>query len=370
MKETISQSPVIEEALPAQMHVPIFAGPGQLAYVDRPTPHPVAEDDVVVAISACGICGTDLNILATPPAHKASPGIILGHEGVGRVVEIACPAFPGIGPGVRGLRPGDRVVVAPRITCGRCAYCRRGLDNQCDDYLSVGTSLDGALAPYLRVPARALYPISAAVAEEDALFFEPLSCVVGALARVPVRPGDRVAIIGGGPMGALFALVYRALGAGLVLMADVAPYRLEQARRLGADVVVNSAAESLKAVVLAHTGIGCDVVVDAVGNQLPAAIEITRRGGHVILFGLRPNDRPVVSQYTITRYDLTVVGAFVGLHPFEQTLQFLESGAIHPGSLITHRLPLSALAEGVALMRSGQAMKVAIRMDEHGSNLS
>jgi threonine dehydrogenase-like Zn-dependent dehydrogenase len=349
-------------APPETMYVPFFAGPGELRFETRPIPHPAAADDVMVAVKACGICGTDLNILAVPPAHKARPGIILGHEGVGVVAEI--------GPEVRGLQPGDRVVVAPRLPCGRCAYCRRGLVNQCDDYLSVGTSLDGALAPYLRVPERALYPISAAVAEDDALFFEPLSCVVGALARVPVRPGDRVAIIGGGPMGALFALVYRALGAGLVLMADVVPYRLEQARRLGADVAVNSAAESLKAVALAHTGIGCDVVVDAVGNQLPTAIEITRRGGHVILFGLRPNDRPVVSQYIITRYDLTVIGAFVGLHPFEQTLQFLESGAIHPGNLITHRLPLSALAEGVALMRSGQAMKVAIRMDEHGSDLS
>ncbi len=136
--------PQFTAVVPTQMHVPVFAGLGELAYVDRPIPHPQAADDVLVAVSACGICGTDLNILATPPAHKARPGIILGHEAVGTVIEI--------GPGVRRLRTGDRVVVAPRITCGRCAYCIRGLVNQCEDYLSVGTSIDGALAPFLRVP--------------------------------------------------------------------------------------------------------------------------------------------------------------------------------------------------------------------------
>lgn len=349
------------ETLPSHMRVPVFAGCGELAYEDRPVPYPEAPDDVLVAVIACGICGTDLNILAVPPAHKARPGIIIGHEAVGTVVAT--------GPAVHRLQLGDRVVIAPRITCGRCVYCTRGLANQCDDYQSVGTSIDGALAPFLRVPERALHRIASTVSEDDALFFEPLSCVVGALARVPVRPGNRVAVIGGGPMGALFAMVFRSMGAGLVLVADVAPYRLEQARRLGADVAVDSAKESLKDAVLAHTGIGCDIVVDAVGNQLATAIELTRRAGHIILFGLRPLDRPAISQYAITRYDLTVVGAFVGLYPFGQTLQLLESGTLHPGALITHRLPLSALTEGISLMRSGQAMKVAIRMDEHGPNL-
>ena len=147
------------------MLVPVFVGEGQLLYQERPVPHPVALDDVLVGIGGCGICGTDLNILAMPPAHKARPGIVLGHEAVGTVLEV--------GAGVRGLQPGDRVVVAPRLTCGRCRYCRRGLVNQCEDYESVGTNRDGALAPYLRVPERALYKISKHVSDDDAVLFEP-----------------------------------------------------------------------------------------------------------------------------------------------------------------------------------------------------
>ena len=132
------------------MVAPVFAGQGRLVYEERPAPRPEAPDDVIVSVKACGICGTDLNILAVPPAHKALPGIVLGHEGVGVVVEI--------GAGVRGLVAGDRVAIAPRITCGRCRYCRRGLDNQCEDYRTIGTTMDGAFAPYLPRPGIGALP--------------------------------------------------------------------------------------------------------------------------------------------------------------------------------------------------------------------
>lgn len=338
-----------------EMLVPVFAGEGKMVMERRAAPNPGAPDDVVLAVKACGICGTDLNILAVPPAHKAKPGIVLGHEGVGTVVAT--------GADVRNLKAGDRVVIAPRITCGRCRYCRRGLDNQCEDYRTVGTTMDGAFAPYLRAPESALYRISDAVSDDDAVFFEPLSCVVGATQRAPVRPGDRVAIIGAGPMGALFAMTYRALGAGTIILLDVAPYRLQQAHAL-ADHVINAAETDARQAVLEMTEIGCDVVVDAVGNQMDAAIGLARRAGTVLLFGLRVHDHPPVHQYTITRYDLTLVGAFVGLNPFPQTVQLLESGILHPGRLVTHRVPLSRLEEGVALMRSGQAMKVVVNTAE------
>jgi threonine dehydrogenase-like Zn-dependent dehydrogenase len=334
------------------MYVPVFRGEGRLEYEERPVPHPEHSDDVLVRIEACGICGTDLNILATPPAHQATLNIIIGHEGVG-VVEEA-------GLGASELQAGDRVVVAPRLTCGRCAYCRRGLNNQCTSYRTVGTTIDGAFAPYLRVPGRALYKISDNLPTDDALFFEPLSCVVGSVARVPVQAGDHVAIIGAGPMGLLFAQMFRVLGAAKIIVADVVPYRLDYAKRVGADEVLDATSVDLARAVGEITTLGADVVVDAVGNQIGSAIKLARRGGHVILFGLRAHDNPAVNQYTITRYDLTLYGTFVGLNPFEQTIKLLESGRLRPSQLITHRVPLSDLARGVNLMRSGQAMKVIV----------
>lgn len=335
------------------MRVPVFQGEGRLLMQERPIPTLQRPDDVLVRIEACGICGTDLNILAVPPAHKATPGIVIGHEGVG-IVERS-------GPAVRGLQTGDRVVIANRLTCGQCAYCRRGLDNQCTDYQTIGTTVDGAFAPYLLAPARALWKIDGRVPRDDAALFEPLACVVGSVKRAPIQAGDNVAIIGAGPMGLLFALVYRSLGAGRVMVLDMAPYRLDYARELGLDAI-DVAQGDAAATVKALTGLGADIVVDAVGNQLGQTVHLVRRGGQIVLFGLRPHDSPPVNQYTITRYDLTVHGTFVGLHPFAQTIQLLESRRIQPSILVTHRLPLERLQEGVDLMRTQGTMKVLIEM--------
>ena len=337
-----------------QEYVPIFRGNGVLEYVERDAPQIEAADDVLVQIEACGICGTDLNILAVPPAHKAPPGIVIGHEGVGIV--------KAIGPAVQSVRPGDRVVIANRLTCGQCDYCRRGLDNQCTNYQTIGTTIDGAFAPTLRAPACALWKIDPSVPRDDAALFEPLSCAVGSVKRAPFQPGDNVAIIGAGPMGLLFALLYRTLGAGKIILLDVAPYRLEFAQEMGMDAALNVTQVDAAAEVKRLTGLGADIVVDAVGNQMSQALQLARRGGQVILFGLRPHDNPPVNQYTITRYDLTVHGTFVGLHPFAQTIQLLESRRVQPSVLVTHRLPLAELERGVELMRTQQAMKVLIEM--------
>ncbi|MCB9116797.1 MAG: alcohol dehydrogenase catalytic domain-containing protein [Caldilinea sp.] len=337
-----------------QEYVPIFRGNGVLEYVERDAPQIETVDDVLVQIEACGICGTDLNILAVPPAHKAPPGIVIGHEGVGIV--------KAIGPAVQSVRPGDRVVIANRLTCGQCDYCRRGLDNQCTNYQTIGTTIDGAFAPTLRAPACALWKIDPSVPRDDAALFEPLSCAVGSVKRAPFQPGDNVAIIGAGPMGLLFALLYRTLGAGKIILLDVAPYRLEFAQEMGMDAALNVTQVDAAAEVKRLTGLGADIVVDAVGNQMSQALQLARRGGQVILFGLRPHDNPPVNQYTITRYDLTVHGTFVGLHPFAQTIQLLESRRVQPSVLVTHRLPLAELERGVELMRTQQAMKVLIEM--------
>jgi len=337
------------------MRVPVFAGEGRLEFRERTVPRIERDDDVLLAVEACGLCGTDLNILAVPAAHKAAVGTVLGHEFVGTVREA--------GEGVEGLSPGDRVVVSPRLNCGLCRYCRRGMVNQCENYRTLGIHLDGGLAPYVVAPERALFRISPSVAVEDAAFAEVLSCVLSATLRVPANPGDTVVILGAGPVGLLYAQLYRAGGAGKIVVTDVSDFRLEFAARCGVDRALNSQKENVEEAVIRTSELGADIVVDAVGNLLPQAVKLARRGGRIILFGLQMHALPAVSQYLITRHELIVYGAFVGINPFPQTVRLLESGVIKPSKLITHRLPVTNVVEAIDAMRAGKTMKVIV---EHG----
>jgi threonine dehydrogenase-like Zn-dependent dehydrogenase len=334
------------------MRVPVFMGDGRLELEDRPVPRIQNDDDVLLAVEACGLCGTDLNILAVPPAHKAAVGTVLGHEFVGIVRQA--------GPRVTGLRAGDRVVVAPRLSCGLCRYCRRGMVNQCDNYRTLGIHIDGGLAPYCVAPERALFRIDPTVALEDAAFAEVLSCVVSSTIRVPANPGDTVVILGAGPVGLLYTLLYRAGGAGKIIVTDVSAFRLDFATRCGVDAVINAREENVEEVVGKLADPYADIVVDAVGNLLPQAVRLARRGGRIVLFGLQMHAMPAVSQYMITRHELTLYGAFVGINPFPQTVRLLESGIIRPSRLITHRMPVADVAAALAAMRAGETMKVIV----------
>jgi (R,R)-butanediol dehydrogenase/meso-butanediol dehydrogenase/diacetyl reductase len=334
------------------MLVPVFMGNGVLELQERPMPQIKKEDDVLLRVEACGLCGTDLNILAVPPAHQAAPGTVLGHEFVGTV--------EAIGSGVKYLRQGERVVVAPRLVCGQCRYCRRGLPNQCEDYKTLGITLDGGLAPYVVAPERALYKISRDVPLDDAVFAEVLSCVASGTTRVPVHAGENVVILGAGPVGLLFGMVYRASGAGKIIVTDVAPFRLEMAKKIGADVTIHSRAQDVEAIVKEHTDIGADIVVDAVGALLPQALKLARRGGRIVLFGMQPHALPPVSQYLITRYELSVYGAFGAANQFPGVVQMLERGIVKPSPLITHRIPAHEASSAFDAMRAGETMKVIV----------
>ncbi len=333
-----------------RMPAVVFQGEGRWALEERPVPSVRNPEDVLLQVEACGICGTDLHILEVPPGHPATPGVILGHEVIGRVVEV--------GPAVTHLRPGDRVAVAPNLYCGVCRFCQRGLYNHCERFTTLGIFLDGGLAPYEVAPARALFPISPQVPLERAIFTEVLSTVVGGTLQARLHPGEHAVVLGCGPVGLLFLQVFRASGAGSLIAADIAPFRLEFARRAGADRVVNPREEDLEAIVREVTGIGADVVVDAVGTLMSTALRLVRPAGTVILFGMNAQARAEIAQYDITRREIRVVGSYVGRHTFPLAIQMLERGVIRPEELVTHRLPLARFGEGLEHLRRGEAVKV------------
>lgn len=325
---------------------------GVLELQQRPVPAVTSPFDVLIAVEGCGICGTDLHILQSPPGHPATHGTILGHEFIGRVASV--------GGSVATLRVGQRVAVAPNLSCGLCAKCKSGRPNHCADFTTLGIFRDGGLAPSCLVPERACHVLADHVPFEDAIWIEVLSCVVNSVDNIRARAGETVLVIGGGPTGALHALLFAASGAS-VIVSDMSEARLEVLRAAGITQTINPGRQSLEDSVRAFAPEGADVVVDCVGTQLDVALDVVCTGGRISLFGMNSHARPAVRQNTITRNELTVYGSYVGVNTFPRAIAILERGVIKPSALISAIMPLDQITEALDLLRSGTAMKVAIR---------
>ena len=330
----------------------VFEGNGKLTVNELPVPEVKKPDDVLVKIEGCGICGSDVAILAVPPAHPANLNTVLGHEFVGHVVEV--------GGGVGHVKPGDRVAIAPNLSCGVCPYCRLGMPNHCLSWTALGIHIDGGFAAYTVAPASAVLPLSPALPLEEAVFIEPLSCVYAGTSKIKIQPGETAVVLGAGPIGLIFIKVLKASGAGKIIASDVAPFRLEYAGKAGADILVNPKESDLEAIVRAETEIGAHVVVDAVGSLANQATRIAAKKGRVCLFGVNSNARPELEQWRVTHDELEVFGTFVGVNMFPPAIRMLESGVVRLADLLTHRLPLRDIKDGLAAIHAGQAIKVMI----------
>jgi threonine dehydrogenase-like Zn-dependent dehydrogenase len=330
----------------------VFAREGTLEMQERPVPVVAGPDDVLIEVEGCGICGTDLHILESPPGHPATPGCILGHEYIGRALEV--------GPAVSSLKRGQRVAVAPNVNCGVCRPCKAGRPNHCARFTTLGIFRDGGLARYSVAPERACHLLSDSLPFEEAIWTEVLSCVANSVDNVAPRPGEIAVVIGGGPVGALHALLFQAAGA-VAIVSDVSATRLETLARIGIDRAVNAAAEPLIEAVREIAAEGADIVVDAVGTQLDATLDLARTGGRISLFGMDSRARPVVRQNAITRNELTIVGSYVGVNTFPRAIALLERGTIRPSVLLSAVEPLRELPGALERLRHGGAMKIAIR---------
>jgi len=334
------------------MQAVVFHGPGRWALEEFPRPRIQAADDVLLGVDRVSICGTDIHILSDPPGHPATSGSILGHEYVATVTDI--------GDGVINVKPGDRVVIDPNITCGLCDYCRMGLTNVCENMTTLGIFRHGGLAEFNLAPAKALHKIDRDVPPERACLAEPLACVWHAFEKTNVVPGESVAILGAGPIGLLFLMLFKTAGAGRVFVIEPTDFRRQTAERLGADVI-NPKSEDAAAEVKAITRIGVDVAVDAAGSLLPEALNLVRRGGRVILFGVNQNAERSLNQYAITRYEASVIGSFIQRTAFPKVARILEAGTLQVEKLITHRLRLADVGDALEAMRVGEAIKAVIQ---------
>jgi threonine dehydrogenase-like Zn-dependent dehydrogenase len=332
------------------MRAAVYEGEGRLVVRDVADPVP-GPDEVLIEVEACGVCGSDVQIINVPPGHPSTPPVIIGHEFVGWV--------RGAGSAVRGVEIGARVVVDPDPKCGACASCRAGRPANCTNIVALGVHRDGALARFVTTPANTVYPISPGVPAEMAALVEPLACVVNGTNRAAIRPGESAVVFGAGAIGCLFIAVLWASGAARIVAIEPSTFRAPVALAVGADVVVTPDDWAARHPELMPGG--ADVVVDAVGSVLPQAIGAAAMGARVVIFGMNGNARPAVHQIEIVEKGLTILGSYISNFTFPAAIRLVESGRLNLTPMITATIPLHDTVAGIARIRSGEAVKIVIK---------
>ena len=337
------------------MKAATFERAGVLSIEERPTPDVGSPTDVLVRVLACGICGTDMHILSDPPGHPATQGIVLGHEFVGEVAEV--------GSAVGGVVVGDRVVVRPILTCGKCRSCLGGFPNHCQNLTALGVFRDGGLAAEVVAPESACIRIDPSIPPHIAALTEPLACVLNAVKRAAPVPGDDVVIFGAGAIGLLFLSVLRAAGAGRIVVVEPTQARAEVAKRMGADFVVNPIGADLAAFVGEHLPDGAGILIDAVGSQLATAVTLAPARARIVLFGMNSHARPEIPQFEITQKELSILGSLVGQNTFPEAIRLLESGRLDLEPIVSDRVSLDDLPKTIDRLREGAVIKAVVLLD-------
>ncbi len=316
--------------------------PGHVTLENVPTPK-LGPGDVLVRLRAGGICGTDLEKVR----GHLGPGGILGHE-VSGVIEKT-------GDKVQGINPGDRVTAHHHVPCYDCYYCHHGDHTMCNSFKT--TNLDPCgFAEYFRVPETnvskgAIIQLPNSLSYEEAALLEPTACCIRALVRANVKPGDNILIVGLGPTGLTHLQLLRQMKAGKLIGSDILETRLDAAKRMRADLVLNPKIHDVPAEVSNATSLGADLVVVSTGNPkaLAQAFGSVRRGGTILLFGapaqgvsfpldvssLFARQVSIITSYSCVESDI------------ERALTLASQKTIDLASMITHRFPLKEAAKAL-----------------------
>ena len=326
------------------MQALVYNGPGEKEWESKSDPTIEQPTDAIVEIDTTTICGTDLHILKGD-VPTVTDGRTLGHEAVGTVVET--------GSGVEDIQQGDKVLVSCISACGRCKYCRRGLQSQC---LSgggwiLGHLVDGTQAEYVRTPFAdtSLYKVPEGLSDEQVLFLAdilPTGFEIGVL-NGGVKPGDTVVVVGAGPVGLAAIITAKLYGPGRIVAVDLDNSRLERAREFGADVTINNSSENVVERVQEMTdGLGADVVMEAVG--VPATFELCTElvcpGGRVANIGVH-GEPATLHLETLWIKSITITTGLVDTYSTLTLLKLVSEGRLDPTGLTTHRFELNEIME-------------------------
>ena len=303
--------------------------PDELRIIERDMPRLDAENNVLVKITAAGLCGSDVGIYHGTNAAATYPRVI-GHEIVGVVAEV--------GPTARKVKPGDRVIVDQVTACGHCYACRHNRPNVCQNLRVRGVHIDGGYCEYMAVPDADCYLLPDGLRDVDAVLIEPTTIALQACARAEIAAEDEVLIFGAGALGSRMLSVAKLSGA-RIIVADIADARLEDARANGADVTINPRREDLAARLRACTrdGYGPTLSIDCActADSLGTLIQVTGNAGRVITMGFSVAPT-AVTQFGITAKELDIRGSRLQNRKFQAAIDLVREGKLDLDHKISH----------------------------------
>ncbi|MFC1432069.1 zinc-dependent alcohol dehydrogenase family protein [Streptacidiphilus sp. N1-3] len=330
------------------MKAAVISSPGVVGIetVADPAPGP---RDVVVKVSACGLCGTDLHILQGEFAPTLP--IVPGHEFAGEIVAIGAEARR-----LNQVAVGDRVAVDPSLYCHECHYCRLGRNNLCERWAAIGVTAPGGAAEFAVAPAANCVRLPDHIRTQDAALIEPLSCAVRGYDILRSQLATNVLIYGSGTMGLMMLELAKRTGAATVDVVDVNSERLATARSLGCSNAATSADEI-------ERPRGWDVVIDATGNEkaIQDALGRVGKGGTYLQFGVSPYEaRATIEPYRIYNQEITITGSMAVLHSYERAADLFAAGVLDPEVFISDRLPLDDYAAALQQFQAGRGRKIQV----------
>ncbi|MBY0149135.1 zinc-binding dehydrogenase [Neobacillus niacini] len=344
------------------MKAAIFKEARKLEVTEIPVPKPT-EDEILIKVDYCGICGSDLHTYTK--GLYVNPGQIMGHEFAGVVKEI--------GANVSGLTIDQKVVIRPLIECGSCQHCLAGMPHLCANGLvdGIGYGRPGAFAEYIIVPKplvnKVVFPLPDNVSTKEAALIEPLAVAVHGVKLANVDLADKVVVFGAGTIGLFVAQVLKTIGNCHVTQIDISNKRLELAKELGVDVVINAQEENVMERLVEITGAGnygagasVDVVFECAGVPITVnqSLEAVRHGGKIISLALF-EENVSLDPTILVQKEISWKGSFAYNTEFKTAIDLLSSGKVNAEALISHLYPIDEVTAAFEKqLKANESVKV------------
>ncbi len=336
------------------MKAAVFYGKNDIRIENTP-PRSPKEDEVMIQVKACGVCGTDMHIYSgAQGATECNPPVILGHEFSGVVCEV--------GENVTRVKVGDHVTVDPSIMCEKCDSCKTGSPHFCEEYIATGVNLDGGFAEYCTVLEKQVFKLKDSVSFEEGAMCEPVGCCLHGIDLAGIKTGDTVMVIGGGTIGMIMLQLAKISGAASIVLLEPVEEKRQLGIKLGADVVIDPLSEEVESILARSDIHKINVTIECVGRRetMMDAIRYVGKGGTVMMFGLTEPDCEIpLKPFEVFKKEITVKASYVNPYTHGRAANILGSGKLRLKELISDIIPLDNINQAFEI--KGHKGKIIIQ---------